>query len=132
MGVQLEEIAEKINRDFSNLDIEKVQKRYNLRKVSVYGDVIYVCSKQDEWYIKRNECGQIRLWHRNTWKKQSEYHKEHMNFKGVFEILEYIKHHDKKIYGLGHRGVYTKTHIEELFDVISQQQKQQTIGTLKV
>lgn len=123
MRTHLEDVSRRITKDLKKLDTERAQERYKLRKISVYGDAIYVCSKQDEWYIRKTECGQLRLWHRNTWKKQSEFHKEHIRFRSVFEILEYIQHHDKKIYGNGHRGVYTKTHIEKLFDNIESPQK---------
>lgn len=111
--------AAKVLEDFSLLDTSLAEKRYELKKITVYEGIIYISSKQDDWYIEKKSPTKIQLWHRNKKRTTSEFHKEKKQFKDPIECLKYIQHHDKKIYALGHSGVYRKTKMERLFEQVS-------------
>lgn len=111
------------NLDFTLLNLEHLKYRFDLKKLELYGDTLFVTSQQDDWYLRYNEHSQkVLLWHRNTRNNTKSFHKERMYFNNVIQVLGYIHHHDKKIFSLGHSGTYKKTKIELLFDKIEKGQ----------
>lgn len=114
----------KINTDFSQLDTRHLKKRFNLKKLDVIGNILYVTSQQDDWYIEWDATKKtLVLFHRNSKHNTSAFHKETFVFDTVFHVLAYIKHHDKKVFALGKKGKLQKSRMEILFEEIEKSRR---------
>lgn len=108
---------------FEKLDTDALKEKFNLSKVTVLGDKIYVANTIDEFYI--TYIGrELTLFHKNLRGNDKGYHREKKKFESVSSVLAYCKHHNNKYKGLGHdtkAGLrkYGNTRMDRLFAKIA-------------
>lgn len=103
---------------FSELDFEGLKKRFKLSKLTCVGDILYIATSMDEYYLEYIG-GELALFHKNAIKNTKGYHRENRQFETIFNVLGYCKHHYNKHKGLGHSGRYRMSRMEQLFAQIA-------------
>lgn len=84
--------------DFKRLDFKGITRAYGFKNTKLAGDVIYITSKHDEWYVRYDDrLDAPILHHRNTRHCTNRFHRENMRFHSVYDVFEYINYHDKKL-----------------------------------
>lgn len=109
---------------FEKLDIEFLKERFNISKITVLGDKIYVGCSMDEFYIQYVK-DELTLFHKNYIGNTKGYHKETRKFDSVFSVLSYCNYHNSTKYkALGHKN----TRVEQLCSQIALSKKQKSKG----
>lgn len=113
-GLKFDETGKVI---FSELDFESLRDRFQLMKLSCVGDILYMATSMDSYYVKYVG-EQLTLFHKNAFKNTKGYHKENLKFETIFNVLGYCKHHYNKHKGLGKSTSYKMSSMEMLFEQI--------------
>lgn len=113
-----------LETNFQLLNIPHAKEKFNLKSIRVYGDIMFVCSQRDEWYLRYEQSlERVCLYHRNTRGEISCFHREKKKFRGVIQILSYISLHDKKGYLIEVNNRYQRKNLDSIFEKIEQDRK---------
>lgn len=111
-----------VDVNFELLNIPHALRKFNLKSIRIYGDIMFVCSQRDEWYLKYEKSQErVCLFHRNTRGPIGSFHREKKRFRGVIHILSYISLHDKKGYLINANKRYQRSNLEAAFERVEKE-----------